>query len=70
MGRMATKEEFEDYQENGLCPYCFAEDVVEDGSETEGNITKIAKYCTKCELRWTEIWEDGVMTGLYLTDGD
>ena len=67
MGRMATVEEFEDYKENGLCPYCFAEDVVEDGQEWEGNVLKKHKYCTKCNLRWTEVY---TMTELYLEDAD
>ena len=70
MGRMATQDEFEDYKENGLCPYCYAEDVVEDATSREGRVTKKSKYCTKCELRWTEIWEDGEMTGLSLDDAD
>ena len=70
MGRMATADEFEDYKENGLCPYCFAEDIVEDAVNHEGNVVKKSKYCTKCEMRWTEIWEGDVMTGLYLDDGD
>lgn len=70
MGRMATADEFEDYKENGLCPYCFAEDVVEDAVTQEGDVVKKSKYCTKCEMRWTEIWESDVMTGLYLDDGE
>ena len=70
MPRMATQEEFEDYKDNPLCPYCYAEDVVEDGTTTEGAVTKKFMYCTKCELRWTEIWENGEMTGIYLDDAD
>ena len=70
MGRMATPDEFEDYQENGLCPYCYAEDVVEDATNQEGNVIRKSKFCTKCDLRWTEIWEDDRMTGLYLDDAD
>jgi transcriptional regulator NrdR family protein len=67
MGRYAGTDEFEEYRENGLCPYCFAEDVVDDGSEWSGNALKKHKYCTKCELRWTEEYH---MTGVYLTDAD
>ena len=70
MGRMADKDEFADYKEGGLCPYCFAEDVVEDGESIEDGVNKRYKFCTKCDLRWTEIWENGVMTGLYLDDAD
>jgi hypothetical protein len=70
MGRMATPDEFEEYKEGELCPYCYAEDVVEDAVNQEGKVVRKSKYCTKCEMRWTEIWEDGVFTSLYLDDGD
>ena len=67
MSRMATADELEEYRESGLCPYCYAEDVVEDGTEWEGNVLRKSKYCTKCEKRWIEIYE---MTGLDLMDAD
>ncbi|MBU2550569.1 MAG: hypothetical protein KKB20_19330 [Proteobacteria bacterium] len=67
MARMATTEEFEEYREGGLCPYCYAEDVVEDATAWEGKTLKKTKYCTKCEMRWTEIY---TMTGLYLDDAE
>lgn len=71
MGRAATREEFEEYRDSGLCPYCYAEDVVEDATTQEGNIIKKSKYCTKCELRWTEIYgAPDTMTDLYLDDAD
>jgi transposase-like protein len=70
MARPATADEFQEYRENELCPYCFAEDVVENGSTVEGGITRIFKYCTKCEWKWTENWENGRMTGLWLDDAD
>ncbi|MFH1090669.1 MAG: hypothetical protein V1742_03770 [Pseudomonadota bacterium] len=74
MGRMATPTEFEDYQENGLCPYCYAEDVVEDAVSLERQIMRRRMLCTKCELRWTEIHsksgEGYVMTGLFLDDAE
>lgn len=67
MARMATTEEFDEYQDNGLCPYCYAEDVVDDGTEWEGGTLRRAKYCTKCEKRWQEIY---TMTALYLDDAE
>ena len=67
MARTATQDEFEEYKENPVCPYCYAEDVVEDGSTFEGGIYKKFKYCTKCELHWTEMY---TMTELYLDDAD
>lgn len=67
MARMANQEEFEEYADSGLCPYCFAEDVVDDGTDWEGKTLKKSKYCTKCEKRWDEIY---TMTGLYLHDAD
>ena len=67
MGRIATTDELNEYLENGLCPYCYAEDVVDDGSEWDGTTLKKFKYCSKCELKWTEIY---TMTGLDLTDAD
>ncbi|MFH1139139.1 MAG: hypothetical protein V1816_23910 [Pseudomonadota bacterium] len=70
MGRMATSDEFQEYKDIGLCPYCYAEDIVEDAVNQEGKVIRKSKYCTKCEMRWTEIWDDGVMTGLYLDDAD
>ncbi|MEW6261811.1 MAG: hypothetical protein AB1641_01930 [Thermodesulfobacteriota bacterium] len=70
MGRMATPEEFEEYKSSGLCPYCYAEDVVSDATSVEAGVIRRTKYCSKCELRWTEVWEDNVLTGLYLDDGD
>lgn len=70
MGRMATAEEFEEYMDNKLCPYCYAEDIVEDAVNQEGDVIKRSYYCTKCEMRWTEIWEGDEITGLYLDDGE
>ena len=67
MGREATPEEFEEYLDSGLCPYCYAEDVVTDATEWEGKTVRKRMYCNKCELRWTEIY---TMTGLYLDDGE
>ncbi len=67
MGRIATSEEFEEYADSGLCPYCYASDVVEDGTDWEGGVLRKFKYCTKCEKRWTETYS---MTGLYLDDAE
>jgi hypothetical protein len=67
MGRPATNDELEEYRDSGLCPYCFAEDVVEDGTTWEGRTLKKHKYCTKCELRWTEVY---TITELYLDDAE
>jgi len=65
MGRTAAADELAEYLDSGVCPYCYAEDVVEDGTDWEGNTLKKFKYCTKCEKRWTEIF---TMTGLFLDD--
>ena len=70
MPMLATVEEFEEYLENHNCPYCYAEDIVEDGRTVEGDVTRVVKYCSKCELRWTEIWQGGKMTGLWLDDAE
>lgn len=67
MPRMATQDEFEEYKDGGLCPYCYAEDVVVDAVSWEGKTVERKMYCDKCELRWTEKYE---MTGLYLDDGE
>jgi len=65
MSRMATADEFSEYKDCGLCPYCFAEDIVKDATTWEGKILKQSMYCAKCEMRWTEIY---TMTGLFLDE--
>nr|WP_319775885.1 hypothetical protein [uncultured Sphaerochaeta sp.] len=67
MGRMASPDEFDDYTSGGLCPYCYAEDIVDDGTEWEGRKLNRKKYCTKCEKKWTEVF---TMTELFLDDAD
>ncbi|MBW2061500.1 MAG: hypothetical protein JRI95_08055 [Deltaproteobacteria bacterium] len=67
MSRMATEEEFEEYSDSGLCPYCYAEDIVKDKTEWKGKTLRQSLYCTKCEKRWTEIY---TMTGLFLDDAE
>jgi len=67
MPRMASADEFEEYQDNGLCPYCYAEDIVDDGTEWHGRTVRRRKYCSKCEKKWTEIY---AMAELWLDDSD
>ena len=67
MPRMASTDEIEDYQENRLCPYCYAEEIEKDATSWEGQTLKQTMYCTKCEMRWTEIY---TMTGLYLDEAE
>jgi transcriptional regulator NrdR family protein len=67
MARMATTDEFEEYMEGGLCPYCYAEDIVLDSTTWEGKTVKRSMFCNKCDMKWTEMY---AMTGLFLDDSD